>query len=266
MNPHRTILVVDDEPRTRSGLRNMLEAWGGGDVRVLTAADGREALGVIEEAAIDLLITDIRMPLISGLQLADQARETARGQKPTVILISGYAEFDYAQEAIRQGVLNYLLKPIGKDKLIAAVEEAFAHHEKQSRIGKLERIADARLLEAEDKRPPLSEPVQAAVRYIDEHLHEPFGLKQAADHVHLNPSYLSVLFKDQLSMTFSEYVTRRRLQRAKELLIGTRLPVAEIAERVGYQTAKYFNRIFKEYEGHSPGRYRAEMANVQDEV
>jgi len=266
MNPHRTILIVDDEPRTRSGLRKMLEAWGGGDVRVQTAADGQEALRLIEVAAVDLLITDIRMPLISGLHLVDIIKETVRGQQPTVILISGYAEFEYAQQAIRQGVMNYLLKPIGKEKLIAAVEEAFAHHEKQNRIGKLERIADARLLEAEDKLSPLSEPVQAAVRYIDEHLHAPFGLKQVADVVHLNPSYLSVLFKDQLSITFSEYVTRRRLQRAKELLIGTRLPIAEIAERVGYQTAKYFNRIFKEYEGYSPGRYRTEATNVQDEV
>jgi len=266
MNPHRTILIVDDEPRTRAGLRKMLESWGGGAVEVLTAGDGREALVIIGETPVDLLITDIRMPLVSGLVLIDKIQEAATGLKPAVILISGYAEFEYAQQAIRQGVLNYLLKPIGKDKLIAAVEEAFAHHEKQSRIGKLERIADARLLEAEHKRTPLSEPVQATVRYIDEHLHKPFGLKQVADEIHLNPSYLSVLFKEQLSMTFSEYVTRRRLQRAKELLLRTRLPIAEVAEKVGYQTAKYFNRIFKEYEGRSPGNYRAEMTNVQGEV
>lgn len=266
MHARRTILVVDDEPRTRNGLRSMLEAWGEGDVQVLTAADGQEALGMLEQTAIDLLLTDIRMPLIGGLHLVDVMRRTAREPHPAVILISGYAEFDYAQQAIRQGVLNYLLKPIGREKLIAAVREGLAHQERLYRLGKLERIADPKLLESEERRSPLSEPVQAAVRYIDEHLHESFGLKQAADHVHLNPSYLSVLFKDQLAMTFSEYVTRRRLQRAKELLIGTRLPVAEIAERVGYQTAKYFTRIFKEYEGDSPGRYRSEMAKIRDEA
>jgi two-component system, response regulator YesN len=264
MNPNRTVLVVDDEPKTRNGLQRMLESWGSGSVRILTASDGEEAFRMIEQTSIDLLITDIRMPLISGLRLVDRIRESSDRPMPTVILISGYAEFEYAHKAIELGVANYLLKPIGKDKLIAAVEEAFARHEQKSRIGRLQKIADPRLLEAEHQPVPLSEPVQHAVRFIDENLHQPFGLKQVADTIHLNPSYLSVLFKDQLSMTFSEYVTRRRLQRAKELLLHTRMPVAEIAESVGYQTAKYFNRMFKEYEGHSPGQYRSAMLKDGD--
>ncbi len=265
MNANRTVLVVDDEPRTRNGLERMLESWGSGSVRILKASDGEEACRIIEETPIDLLITDIRMPMVSGLHLVDRIREASNRPQPTVILISGYAEFDYAHKAIELEVANYLLKPIGKEKLIAAVEEAFARHERKNRIGKLQRIADPKLLEAEEHPAPLSEPVQKAVRFIDENLHQPFGLKQVADTIHLNPSYLSVLFKDQLAMTFSEYVTRRRLQRAKELLLHTRLPVAEIAERVGYQTAKYFNRMFKEYEGHSPGQYRSAMLKEDEE-
>jgi AraC-like DNA-binding protein len=64
------------------------------------------------------------------------------------------------------------------------------------------------------------------------------------------------LFKDEMGMTFSEYVTRRRLQRAKEMLLRTKMTVAEIAERVGYQSAKHFAKMFRQYEGSSPGDYR----------
>ncbi|WP_256592999.1 helix-turn-helix transcriptional regulator, partial [Pseudomonas sp. 2822-15] len=70
--------------------------------------------------------------------------------------------------------------------------------------------------------------------------------------VHLNASYFSVLFKEQTGLTFSEYLTRRRMQVAKKLLFSTDLPIGVIAEKVGYQTAKYFIKLFKELEGHTP--------------
>lgn len=261
----KAILVVDDEPRSRSGLKRMLERWGAGRYDILTAADGREAMTLLRREPVRLLITDIRMPEINGLHLADTLNEGSEGEKPAVILVSGYAEFEYAQRAIQLGVTDYLLKPIGRDKLIAAVERALETAEERTRFGKMQRIVDPELMQAGERLQPVSDSVKDAARFIDERLAEPFTLRDVARHVHLNPSYLSVLFKEQAGLTFSEYVTRRRLQRAKEMLLHTKLPIAEIAERVGYQSPKYFGRIFKQYEGDTPGHYRSGEADAESE-
>nr|WP_273385682.1 response regulator [Cohnella zeiphila] len=259
-------MIVDDEPRTRQGLQKMLEAWAAGSCRIVTADNGHAALRLLDEETVDLMITDIRMPQISGLHLADRLREKGEAQRPPVILISGYAEFEYARQAIELGVASYLLKPIARAKLIAAVEQALEAGEERQRIGLMRRLADPELVAAGEKEETLRDPVRAAVRYVDEHLETTFGLKEVAACVHLNPSYFSVLFKEQMDMTLSEYIARRKLQRAKEWLLRTKLPIAEIAERIGYRTAKYFNKVFKEYEGVSPGQYRAEMTREETDT
>ncbi|RCX18683.1 helix-turn-helix protein [Fontibacillus phaseoli] len=262
----KTILIVDDEPRTRQGLKNMLEAWGGGRYEVKSADNGHDALDMLKSEPVHLLITDIRMPEISGLNLVKLLESALLTYKPAVILISGYAEFDYAHQAIQLGVVNYLLKPIRKDKLIDTVERALEVGEERSRISKMKRIVDRKLIQVTEEQEPVSEQVKEAIHYVENHLDQGFGLREVAEHIHLNPSYFSVLFKEQMQMTFIEYVTRLRIQKAKELLLQTRLPVAEIAERVGYQTTKYFNKVFKEYEGHSPGLYRNEIKSQAPEV
>lgn len=253
----RTILVVDDEPKTRQGLKKLLEAWGADSNRVLTADNAYAAMELMDGQEVDLMITDIRMPEISGLQLAERLRTKEETIRPAVILISGYAEFEYALQGIELGVVNYLLKPVARDKLIAAVEQALADRDERRRIGLLRKAADPALLAAGGELSTLSDPVRDALRYVDEHIEQALGLREVAERIHLNPSYFSALFKEQMGMTLSEYIARRKLRRAKELLLGTRLPVAEIAERIGYQSAKYFNKVFKSYEGRSPGQFRA---------
>ncbi|MFD0671286.1 response regulator [Cohnella sp. GCM10027633] len=262
----KSILIVDDEPGTRLGLKKMLERWSAGRHLIATADNGRDALRALEETPVDLMITDIRMPEIGGLQLANRVLESRAVHRPSVILVSGYAEFEYAQQAIQLGVANYLLKPVGKDKLIAAVEQALEAGEERSRVGVMRKFVDPRLLETSANEVKPSEPVRDALAYIDERIGEAIGLREAAEHAHLNASYFSVLFKEQLGMTFSEYVARRRLQKAKEMLLTTRLPIAEISERIGYRTAKYFNKVFKEYEGRSPGQYRAAMTGEPESI
>lgn len=268
----KVILIVDDEPRTRQGLKNMLESWSGGRYEVLTAEHAPQAMELLAKEPVVLLISDIRMPEISGLSLverlsaAEAEGEAGAAYRPAVILISGYAEFEYAQQAIQLGVVNYLLKPIRREKLIDTVERALQIGEERSRATLLARMMDRKLLEAAGELNSVAEPVKEALRYVEEHLDQGIGLRDAAQHVHLNPSYFSVLFKEQMGMTFIEYVTRLRIQKAKELLLQTKLPVGEIAERVGYQTTKYFNKVFKEYEGHSPGSYRNEVKGQAPEV
>ncbi|MCM3671129.1 response regulator [Mesobacillus maritimus] len=250
----KNIVIVDDEPRTRQGLQRTLESWNNGEYTILTAESGEDVLRIADERKIHILLSDIRMPEMTGLQLLKTMKD--KGMSPVVIVISAYSEFEYAQEALRLGVVNYLLKPIGKKKLIEAVEEAVKVLEKQVRVGMIERVVDEKIVDANTKMTSTKDTIKKAIHYIDQHLKDELSLKEVASHVHLNPSYFSALFKEQVELNFSEYVTRRRIQRAKELVVSTNLPIGEIAEEVGYKTSKYFIKLFKEYEGITPSAYR----------
>jgi two-component system, response regulator YesN len=250
----KTILIVDDEPRSRQGLTKSLEKWADGQYNILTASNGHEAIELMKSSRVHILLTDIRMPEITGLQLVKMIKE--QEVHPVIIVISAYSEFEYAQEALRSGVINYLLKPISKKALIEAVEAAVRAVEKQERAETIEKVVDKKLVQADSQNLSTRTPIREAVEYINKHLKSELTQKEVADHVHLNPSYLSVLFKEHVKMTFSEYVTRRRIQRGKDLLISTSLPINEIAEESGYKTAKYFIKIFREQEGMTPSAYR----------
>lgn len=250
----KTILIVDDEPRTREGIKRMLDKWAEGKHHTITAANGIEALEMIEKQKVHILLTDIRMPGISGLQIMEKLKE--KGDSPVIIVISAYPEFEYAQKAIGFGVIHYLLKPISKSQLIKVIEEAIQIAEKKERADVIEKIVDDKLVNAFDKNNNAREPIREAIHFIDQHLKDELSLKDVAEYVHLNPSYFSVLFKEQVNLTFSEYITRRRMQRAKELLITTNLTISEVAEESGYKTTKYFIKLFKEMEGTTPNVYR----------
>ncbi|WP_420808732.1 response regulator transcription factor [Bacillus salacetis] len=250
----KTLLIADDEPRTRQGLAKILDKWADGNYHVMTASNGEEAIESMKANKVHILITDIRMPEITGLQLLKLAKE--QNILPVIIVISAYSEFEYAQEALRLGVINYLLKPISKKTLIEAVEAAAEAVERQERAKTIEKVVDKKLVQAGSQNASVPAPIKEAIEYINSHLKNELSQREVADHVHLNASYLSVLFKDHVKMTFSEYVTRRRIQRAKDLLFSTNLSINEIAEESGYRTAKYFIKIFKELEGMTPSAYR----------
>ncbi|PTL40011.1 response regulator transcription factor [Alkalicoccus saliphilus] len=251
--PLPTILIVDDEPRSRSGLKRRLDSWEQYSLNVYTAATGKEALHFLEETAVDLLITDIRMPEMTGLELIEKAKELQ--DQPVFLVISAYSEFEYAQHALKMGVINYLLKPVKKEAFLDAVHKALEERVKLQRWKQTEVKEEDPVLKNKHLLP---ETLQTAVALIDNKIGEKFSLKDIAGEVHLNPSYFSVLFKEHTGMTFSDFVTRRRMQEARNLLLTTDLPVADIAEKTGYQTAKYFIQIFKELEGKTPSRYRKE--------
>lgn len=254
MMAEKRILIVDDEPNTRKGLAKMLEVWSAGRYQILQAENGQEAREIVEKEKIHLLITDIRMPEITGLMLVEGFKKA--GKDLVVIIISSYSEFTYAQEAIQLGVKNYLLKPLNRQKLIEAVEQALVDEERNERNGVIEKVIDEHLYHIEVKNDQTRLPIKEACQYINNHLNEPLSLRDVSQSVHLNSSYFSFLFKEQMNVTFSEYVTRKRLQAAKKLLMCTDLQIADISAAVGYKTDKYFIKLFKEHEGMTPSKYR----------
>lgn len=117
-----TILLVDDEPATLESLTLSVPWSNFGINTILTAHDGMEALSILHNTNIDLLITDIRMPQMDGITLLTEIRRT----QPELhcIFLSAYSEFEYAFQAMRLGVDNYLMKPLAIEELCDSVEAA----------------------------------------------------------------------------------------------------------------------------------------------
>lgn len=246
MSEQIAILIADDEFSTRKGISRTLQAWSKDQFHIQTAENGVEALKYASNYAFDLLITDIRMPGLNGIELIKQLQESRI--EITSLLLTGYAEFEYARDALKLGAVNYLLKPIEQENLIQAVEDALVIRQGRKKLVQLSTPATNSIR---------NESILKALQYIESELSKPtLSMKQLASHIHLNPSYASVLFKEETKQTFSDYVTRERLTKAKQLLLETDLKIYEISEKTGFSSSKYFVKVFRELEGMTPREYR----------
>lgn len=246
------ILIAEDELPTRRGVLNALQQHSQGQWQLHAVENGLEALDYAKSRPVDLLITDIRMPGLTGIQLLERLK--LEEISVVSILLTGYAEFEYARAALKFGAINYLLKPLDYESLLEAVQEAVAVIRHRQRV--LQPVGDwfgEEVLVAKVR----NESIQKALEYIKLELHRStLSMKDVADYVHLNPSYTSVLFKEETKYTFSDFVNRSRLLRAKALLHQTDKKIYEIAEQVGFSSSKYFVQVFRDVEGMTPNQYR----------
>lgn len=230
------VLLVDDEELVRVSI-GFSVSMAMTDAQVIgEAANGLDALTQIREKRPDIVITDIRMPKFDGLQMIRAIRE--ENLDVEIVVLSGYADFEYARQAMKYGVTEYLLKPVEADTLRETLQACIA------------RIAQRRDLVQEEK---LSKRV---IAYIDDHYREDIFLDKLAEEFGFSSKYLSSLIKKETGKNFSVYLTGLRIRRAEDLLRHTELGIKEIAASVGYADQRYFNRIFKKHTGKTPSQYR----------
>jgi len=247
-----SILLVDDERWVRTALRKTIEKTELPFQVVHEAANGLEALDWLKHNRVDLVLTDVRMPVMDGLammrQLLLEERHTA-----DVIVVSGHDDFNYAQQALRLGAIDYLLKPVETEEMHRCLSGWLQRRD--SRRGKAGTSIDS---EAEDEYSSweMLSPVEQVIRLVHEALPGEITLKEAAERVHLNACYLSQLFKQKTGKNFVEYVTILRMQEAEKLLSRTSLRIYEIAERLGFCDISHFSNMFKKYSGYTPSEFR----------
>jgi len=233
------ILVTDDEQNSRLGVAITLEQWGKDKLIIETADNGQQAFELIQNNTYHILITDIRMPVMTGLELLSAIRRQNNPIK--TILLTGFAEFEYAQKGLQLGAADYLLKPIQQEQLIAVVQRLLIELEG----------------EAQGSKPAVQNPyIESGLNYIISNLHMPITIKEVAAHIHLNPSYFSVLFKENTGKNFSDYITDCRMIAAKKSLLESHNSLDEITASIGLQTTSYFIKMFKKLEGMTPKQYR----------
>jgi YesN/AraC family two-component response regulator len=247
------LLIADDEAVILKGLSEHMD-WGALGCTVCGAArDGREAVEMFERDTPDVVITDIKMPRMNGLDVARYVHENA--PQTRVVILTGFAEFEYARQAIAYGVAEYVLKPISKDRLSEAVGKQIAALEKASvssayaeRLYDIEKQINARDYEAGRRsvsslvnslnalvrrRKRFSPLIEDTLGFIHAHYADDLSLESLAARVPVNPSHLSRTFKKETGGNLVEYIARTRIEKAKELLTYTDMPAYGVAEAVG---------------------------------
>lgn len=244
------VLVVEDEELIRKGIVLAVD-WAALDCVVVgEASNGEEGLDAVERYDPSLIITDLKMPKMDGLEMIRRLRE--RGCTAYVIILTAYDSFEYAQSALRLGAVDFLLKPFHDGDLEQAV------------INLRRRIGPSSGAESGSVPPILglkkgdkSKYVLGAMDYIGAHYNDPgISVGSIAQHLGLSEGHLSHLFKKETDYTLLNYLTRYRIHKAMELLRDCRAKVYEVAEQVGYKDITYFSATFKKLVGVSPSEYQ----------
>ena len=258
------LLIADDEKLEREALTELVQRRFEREVVLEVAENGRKAADTAVLWGADLILMDIEMPGMSGL---DAARAVL-AQRPScrVIFVTAYSLFQYAHEAVHLGACDYLLKPVDPDELEASVRRAMRQIETER---KLEELSAAQPQpeqteteeEAEDA-PEEGENSQTALvmahvrRYLEDNYMFDLSLDSVGEILHISPAYLSAQFKKYQKMNFLDCLTELRINAAKELLADPFRSSAEVASMVGYEDASYFARAFKKRTGMTPTQYR----------
>jgi two-component system, response regulator YesN len=247
-----TLLIVDDEYEIRNGLCNLFPWHEAGYTVTATCETGREALEYIEENSIDVVLCDIMMPEMTGIDLARELHEKQPHIK--VVFLSGHRDFEYARKALSFGVKNYIVKPTKYSEL----SQVFLHLKKELDE---ERAATAQpepetSSPGEGREGGLQERIITAVKeYIDKN-YQDASLENAADLVRMTPHYLSKLYKQITGENFSDYLSSVKMDKAAKLLRGINYRTHEISHMLGYSSPKSFSRAFRQHFGMSPREYR----------
>ena len=249
----RKILLVEDEKMIRYGIYVMIENSGIPYSEIVECRNGREAVLCLEKESYDLVLADIKMPFMNGLELSKWISEkTEPENQPFIVAISGYAEFEYVKEMMKLRAVDYVLKPVDREelsKVLWHVEELFRSRGEENR--EPEGAGEEAVLTSQSKYK-----MQCAVDYIRQNYRKPIDMAEVSNHVSMNYSMFSATFKEYTGENFSSYLKNFRIDKSKKLLGNLDMNINEISREVGFEDARRFARVFKEETGITPTAWR----------
>lgn len=261
------LLIADDEQNVRKGLLSL--NWGSiGITEVTAVSNGAEALEIIRSGKTDVIISDIRMPALTGIELAEYIQ--AHSLSIAVILLTGFSDFEYAQRAIKSRVYDYLLKPLKPEIILQTVSQT-------CRRLKEERYAEQfiQTYSSADEPPDYSEKLALYFNYcnlntikivkeLGSHYMDHISLQEEADKHHFSAAYLSRMVRKETGFSFISLLNSVRLTAAVQLMSDETVKIADIYSKTGFTDQKYFSQVFRRVFGKSPSEYRKE--NLQQTV
>ncbi|MFF2445534.1 response regulator [Neobacillus sp. NPDC058068] len=246
----KKMLIVDDDWLISSSLMSMDE-WNERNIDVIgTAENGNEALYWMENEKIDIVLTDIRMPHMDGIELTKHIYE--QSPQIQVVIMSGYEEFTYAHNALKYNAKGYILKPIDTNELFGVIDKILKESEMSLQV----------LSPTEEKSATYHERlVLSGKSFINANYMNPISLKDVSKRAHLTEHYFGQIFKSTTGESFLNFLTRIRMEKACQLLKNPNLKFYEISQQVGYNDPKYFTKMFHKNYGLTPKEFRKQFFN-----
>lgn len=240
------LLIVDDEMVILHGIVKFVGQGKTPFTHIESALDAKEALALMERFRPDLVITDINMPEMNGLDFIEEVKRRKLCQR--FIILTGHDDFSYAKQAIRIKVIEYLLKPINKMELWDLLKKVAQEIIDEGDAGQDDGV---------DSHASFSFHVSRMLDCIENHYQQDLSLETMADLTNLNPNYISQLFKKETGISFIQYLQEHRISKAKEILAHhPLLSIQVVGNQVGYENPQHFMKVFKKVTGCTPGTYR----------
>jgi two-component system response regulator YesN len=254
-----TVVFVEDEAIVREEIVASVRWEMLGLNLVGTAADGLEGEELIKRLEPDIVITDIRLPAQSGLEML------ANCPVNHAIILTGHTDFSYMKQAIRLGVFDYLLKPVDDEELEETLSELIKKiQEEESDFETLRTRAATKGELIPLPKNVGNHVIDATIGYIGANYANPVGLQEAAAYLELSESHLSRLFKEVTGLNFLQYLNAWRVNKSVLLMEDPKKNIAEIALACGFPTPGYFAKIFKRFTGKTPTQFRDEQGILED--
>ena len=241
---HYNVLLVEDEQLLMQSLSRHIDALDAGFKVVCQASNGQEARALLKKENIHLVMTDIRMPVMDGLALARKIHE--KYPHVLTVILTGYADFDYAREALKQGVFDYMLKPVVQEDLENTLGRVRLHLQKFFELQEDPSLVGRHAEEI----------VEYTVLYMREHYMDDIDISSFSSSMGFTSAYLTKIFNRYKGDTPLKYLTDIRIHEARQLLTDTSLPIREVGERVGYPDQFHFSKTFRKLTGLNPTAYR----------
>lgn len=257
------VMIIDDEPWSRKVIKQLGEWDKHGLVIVGEADDGTEGLRLIDELLPDIVVTDMRMPGINGVELLLALNTNHPALK--IIVMSGYDDFVYLKQAILSQAKDYLLKPVDPVELNHALAKCVSELKQTNRSLSLTGhnttpLTDSNILDQFLEQRNLSNrnklDMAEVQSYINQNYKEGITLESIADFFYISKEHLSRSFKTFSGDTVTDYINRKRMEKAKQLIVEHKLSIKHAAEMTGYTDLAYFYRVFKKHNGFTPGELR----------
>ena len=242
------IIVVEDEAPIRDWIAYTISNISEEFNVLATASNGKEAYELALNLNPNVIISDIKMPIMGGIELAKKIKESY----PNIyfILLTNYAEFSYAKEAISCGVYEYLIKTDIRPKELKELLDKINNLDKKGKRTNNDIITNE--INFVNEECNYSKSIKKSIDYIHKNYNKHISLQDISNYVFLSHEYFSRLFKEEVGENFSSYLTNYRMKKAENLIKNTDKKISQIAIEVGYANASYFSRSYKKFKGISP--------------
>lgn len=238
------VYIVEDEYFIRAELLEIIDWSKYGFKIVGQATNGKEAYEYLKNNNVDLIITDIEMPFLTGIELVSKLREEDINTE--IVFLTAYSEFTYAQQGVKLGVIDYLLKPVEEDQLIRCLEKVF------SKINNKEEPLDESTINIGYKK----NIILKAQEYIRQNIAENITLAAISDYLNISKNYFCTLYKKETGENLSDSIAKEKIKIAKEMLTKDNLKVYEVCDRLGYLDTTSFSKMFRKVVGVTPVEFK----------